>query len=360
VREALHVILDGDYSVLDVADGRTALDLIRAQRVDLLVLDILMPDVDGIEVLQELRSFEPHLPVIMMTGVKTVLTAVATMKLGAADYITKPFREATLLNAIRSALKARRALDVDSLDLRELGQTERRSHPHRLLLVEGSVGWRATLAVVLERVGRVQTASTLEEALNQLFALRPTCIVLNAQRAAEAARFLGAVHAQMPGSAVFVLSEDPHFQAALAWEALNIRAVMRSSAEPGAILDRIMATIAPLESASHSRPPFNEVVNRTIKHLSIHFGEDLSVSSLAKVVGVSGSYLAHLFRAETGLSVRNYLTKVRVEVASDLLAHTDNNLSEIADFVGFFDASHLSRIFRQIRGQRPSSYRASV
>ena len=106
VREALHLILDDDYVVLDVGDGRTALSIIRAQPVDLVLLDILMPEVDGIEILQELRTFAPTLPVIMMTAVKTVLTAVSAMKLGAHDYITKPFQDASLLASIRTALEA--------------------------------------------------------------------------------------------------------------------------------------------------------------------------------------------------------------------------------------------------------------
>src|SRR2546426_12128110 len=77
VREALHLILDDDYAVLDVADGRTALALIRAQHVDLVLLDILMPDLDGIEILREIRAVDSHVPIIMMTAVRTVVTAVA-------------------------------------------------------------------------------------------------------------------------------------------------------------------------------------------------------------------------------------------------------------------------------------------
>jgi len=50
---------------------------------------------------------------------------------------------------------------------------------------------------------------------------------------------------------------------------------------------------------------------------------------------------------------------VRVEIARDLLAHTDENLTEIAAFVGFFDASHLSRVFHQLLGKRPSAFRRS-
>src|SRR5207249_4436487 len=85
---------------------------VRAERVDLVLLDILMPEVDGLEILQELKALEPDLPVIMMTAVKTVRTTVAAMKLGASDYVTKPFQEDELLAAIRQALeqRARRAV----------------------------------------------------------------------------------------------------------------------------------------------------------------------------------------------------------------------------------------------------------
>jgi len=70
--------------------------------------------------------------------------------------------------------------------------------------------------------------------------------------------------------------------------------------------------------------------------------------------------LAHLFRAETGMTVRDYRTRVRVEITRDLLSHSDENLADIAAFVGFFDASHLSRVFREIKGKRPSTYRRSL
>src|SRR2546426_2187851 len=68
VREALHLLLDEEYAVMDAAHGRTALSMVRAERVDLVLLDILMPEIDGLEILQELKALEPDLPVIMMTG----------------------------------------------------------------------------------------------------------------------------------------------------------------------------------------------------------------------------------------------------------------------------------------------------
>src|SRR5438552_511688 len=82
VRESYHLILDDEFTMLEAAEGRTAVSMARTQPVDLVILDVLMPDVDGIEILQELRALKPHLPVIMVTAMRTVRSAVAAMKLG--------------------------------------------------------------------------------------------------------------------------------------------------------------------------------------------------------------------------------------------------------------------------------------
>jgi CheY-like chemotaxis protein/AraC-like DNA-binding protein len=358
VREALHLILDDDYVVLDVGDGRTALSIIRAQPVDLVLLDILMPEVDGIEILQELRTFAPTLPVIMMTAVKTVLTAVSAMKLGAHDYITKPFQDASLLASIRTALEARAGPRTMAGDGGGPGSASRSARANRILVVEGDLGWRAALAVTLGIVASVETASSLDEALNRLLKARPTCVILKPRRSsAEAARFLGAVHAQLPGCPALVISDDPHLQAALAWEPLNIRGVLRPPVAHAEVVDRMMAIALPGRDTNRSWPRLSLSVSAAIDHLGAHFGEDLNVATLAGVAGISASHLAHLFRAETGLTVRDYVTRVRVEITRDLLQHTDDTLAQIAAFVGFFDASHLARVFRQLQGQRPNACR---
>ena len=81
---------------------------------------------------------------------------------------------------------------------------------------------------------------------------------------------------------------------------------------------------------------------------------------MAEAAGLSASHLAHCFRSETGMSVRDYLTRVRVVIAQDLLAHTDTKLPPIADRLGFVDASHLSRVFRKVTGRAPSAFRRSA
>src|SRR5881296_807051 len=124
VRESFRLILEDRYEVLEAADGRQALERLRASPVDLVLLDIRLPEMDGIEVLERMKAVDDGVEVILVTAVKTVRTAVAAMKLGAFDYLTKPFEEDELLSLSRRALE-RRALEREVAFLRaELARTQ--------------------------------------------------------------------------------------------------------------------------------------------------------------------------------------------------------------------------------------------
>src|SRR5436309_12828592 len=123
LRESFRLILDDEYEVVDVPDGGAALDVLRSSQVDLVLLDIRLPGMDGIEVLERIKAIDEAVEVILVTAVKTVRTAVAAMKLGAFDYLTKPFEEDELLSLVRRALE-RRSLEREVVYLRS--ELERR------------------------------------------------------------------------------------------------------------------------------------------------------------------------------------------------------------------------------------------
>jgi FixJ family two-component response regulator/AraC-like DNA-binding protein len=360
IREALRFALDEHYTVLDAPHGRSGVGIVRTERVDLVLLDILMPEVDGLEILQELKALDPDLPVIMMTAVKTVRTTVAAMKLGAADYVTKPFQEDELLASIRQAL-AQQARRLGPPVERDRAERDARPRTHRLLFVGGDPGWRATLAVVLSPATSVETSPTLVDGLNRMLRFRPTCVVLNVKRSTvEAGRFLGALNAQLPACPVLVVCDDVYLGAPPVWETLNIRGVLRPPVRFEDLLSRIGAVLPPGDSLSGPWPRLGESVGRTIAHLSRHYDEDLTVDGIAEITDISASHLAHLFRSEIGMSVRDYLTRVRVAIAQDLLAHSDEKLESIAARLGFADTSHLAHVFQRIIGRPPSAYRRTV
>ena len=99
------ILKDAGYGVRAAIDGKQALEMVEKQPPDLVLLDVRMPGLDGFAVLQELKQSHPDLPVILLTAFGEVANAVEAMRMGAADYLLKPFLNSAVLLSIRRALE---------------------------------------------------------------------------------------------------------------------------------------------------------------------------------------------------------------------------------------------------------------
>jgi two-component system nitrogen regulation response regulator NtrX len=107
-RSVADILTDEGYQPVVAADGDQALQKLRTEPPDLVLLDIAMPGQDGIEVLEELRKSWPELPVVMMSGHGTIETAVRATKLGAYDFLEKPLSYDKLLLCVAHGLESAR------------------------------------------------------------------------------------------------------------------------------------------------------------------------------------------------------------------------------------------------------------
>jgi DNA-binding NtrC family response regulator len=98
------------YEVKLAKNGLEALKMISEEKCDIVLTDLKMPDMDGIEVLKKIKEGWPEIEVIIITGYQTVDTAVKSIKLGAFDYIEKPFTPDALLAAVAKAMDRKRAV----------------------------------------------------------------------------------------------------------------------------------------------------------------------------------------------------------------------------------------------------------
>ena len=99
------------FDVVGVEDGQKAREEIQKNKYDLLLSDIRMPKIDGIELLEKSKQIDPQLKTILLTAHASVPQAVAAVKLGAFDYITKPFEDDILFITIEKALRINRLED---------------------------------------------------------------------------------------------------------------------------------------------------------------------------------------------------------------------------------------------------------
>ncbi len=138
IRRVLKKIISEEnttYEVDEAEDGLLGMELIKANDYDLVLCDIKMPKMDGVEVLEKTQKIKPEIPMLMISGHGDLDTAVQTMRMGAFDYISKPPDLNRLLNAVRNALD-KKSLVVENKQLKKkvsknyemVGESEAISH----------------------------------------------------------------------------------------------------------------------------------------------------------------------------------------------------------------------------------------
>jgi len=101
------ILEDEGYRVSTADSGEEAIDIVEKGDIDLIILDVLMPEIDGLEAYRRIKKMDASLPVIMITGHASMDKAMEAIKLGAVDYIAKPFRSEHVTNVIKLALSDR-------------------------------------------------------------------------------------------------------------------------------------------------------------------------------------------------------------------------------------------------------------
>jgi two-component system nitrogen regulation response regulator GlnG len=147
-----HIFTREGFDVLTATDGQMGMEVASRGGSDVVLLDLRMPGIAGLDVLAELKSRQPTIPVIMLTGSRDVADAVKAIKLGAVDYVTKPYERDELVAIVRRALETR-AL---RLELQELRQRER-NQPSDLLASQ--MGPSAEVKAIVEQVRLVAASN---------------------------------------------------------------------------------------------------------------------------------------------------------------------------------------------------------
>ena len=104
IQESFKLILEDNYQLKFVENGVAALEILKNFTPDLMLLDIKMPKIHGMEILKQIKKLKPSLPVIIVTGYQSVEMAQEAIKHGAADYIPKPFESKDLLRIIQASI----------------------------------------------------------------------------------------------------------------------------------------------------------------------------------------------------------------------------------------------------------------
>ena len=101
IRESLKLILEKEYDLSFAANGNEALEAITRSPADIVIMDIKMPRMDGIETMRKIKKLRPDIKILVTSGYKSVETATEAIQAGASEYIVKPFDKNEILKAVQ-------------------------------------------------------------------------------------------------------------------------------------------------------------------------------------------------------------------------------------------------------------------
>lgn len=140
IRELIKVFLQNEgLSVLEAMDGVDALSKLGSEKVDMVIMDIMMPNMDGWELCQEIRKYNEDLPILMLTAKGETAQKVKGFNLGTDDYMVKPFEPAELIVRVKSILKRYR---ISLSQTVEVGHIQMNRNTYELVYLEENITLR--------------------------------------------------------------------------------------------------------------------------------------------------------------------------------------------------------------------------
>jgi DNA-binding response OmpR family regulator len=305
-----------------------------------------LPDINGIALLKEIRAKDRAVPVLLVTVVDRAQPAFDARALGANDYVTKPFDENDLVGRIKRALAEAKRAGHPS--------TEAFAGVPYVLFVEPDVGARAALVVSLRRDYRIQAFPSMSPAVDELARTAPDVVVIRVtRRDGKPAACLATLRSRFPTGPVILITSDgiEHRE----FQGYGVIAVLQDPLDFEALTTEF-AALFPSAARPSTPRRFSRRTSRTIQRVARVY-PTATVASLSKDAYVSETHLSRSFRAEVGMSLKNFIVRVRIEAAKYLLRESGAKASDIASTVGLYDGAHLSRMFARYGVGRPGQFR---
>lgn len=319
----------GFQVVGEASDGREALEKLKRSAVDLLLTDIRMPGMDGMDLVREVRR-EGLVPcMVLVSGYQEFSLAREALQYGVFDYLVKPVRQEEL-----ESLLTRAAAHLDSI--RKSGVPE--LYPERRIgdlirsILDLSPDWQKCQEELFGEIlactqqDPVRSARMLERALDQVHD--------ELMRQAPWIRNYGSPDAFSVGG----------LSSSWGMEMLLYRA--------REVLSELREVYGRHLFSGDLHPAVGEVCRRVLSGVE----EPLTVGGLAGELYISRNYLGDLFHQETGMTLSEYITRVRMDRAAVLLETGECTVGEAAQRLHYCSPEYFSRVFKKHMGASPAGY----
>ncbi len=350
VREGLARYVDWDaynMNVIGTAEnGRIALEMIDKERVDLLITDIHMPEIDGMALIAHLERRENAPLVILISGFSDFSYAQRAVRSSIVeDYILKPLdfdRIDIILNKMRDKISR----EYSSVRFPVLDESEWKAytgtHASAILNSQNEIIDKLETGDVDEALELFERAIEVCKTKNQSYNfISRYCIDLSLNICEFALDNVGSVA---------LLGNDPVGEISRFSRDVEVYEYVRNLMLKA---DKVMRKIEDTNISA--------VVQSVLNNINNNYSDfSLTLNSIADEVRVSASYLSNKFKEEVGINFIKYLNGLRIKKAKELLHDITLKVFMVSDRVGYEDVRYFSRIFRKYTGYTPTEYQKKV
>lgn len=342
---------NGFELVGEAGDGEYAYPMILKSQPDILLTDVKMPFMDGLELSRLVKKALPRTKIIVISGYNEFDYAKEAIKIGISDYLLKPVTSASLMDALKkvsdqifeeqenSRLLERYFINYEKYmafpDKSDYSGVDRKLI--RNFLKTGNIEECGIfIDEYFEAVGEGNYMSLL---LRQYMTMDIFYCVLE---------FIKSLNAQE-------LNTQP--------ELTDLKRVTKAIEKADTTMEYLkeLFTFALTVRDKNSGDRYGLLIREAQEYIAENYGNsDFSLNMIAGYIGVSPSYFSSIFKQGTGQSFIEYLTKVRIDRACELLRCTTLRTSEIGEQVGYNDPHYFSTAFKKIMGQSPKEFKTRV
>ncbi|MCK9525245.1 MAG: response regulator [Limnochordia bacterium] len=346
------------YTVYVASDGEEALEIIRTQPIDILVTDIRMPGMDGLELTGEAKAINEDLKIIVISGHAEFELAQASIRLGVEDYLLKPFRTERLLEVVE---RTREKLDAEQKRREHAKSQEELARQSLEDRFNSVFGWLANphafssepLVPIHHRFADILKSGTVQELQDEI-RLFHASMDLSRQDPDRLFILLNDIVISTL-STLKTLGFDLEQGMSLMNKHLPAKTQTKLSDLQQWVEDFLLDINELIESGQEGS--MEQLVQNVKAYVEGHYRSGVTLNTMAAKVNMSPSQLSKLFHAYAGENFSDYVTGLKLQKAKELLKGTDNRVYEIADYLGFTDAYYFSSWFKRIAGCTPTEYR---
>ncbi len=337
------------FQILEAKNGREALQLLTDNHVDILLSDIQMPFLNGIELVSQVKQKNPDIEVLFFSGYDDFSYVKAALSLKAVNYILKPVDPEEfhkLLTEIINHLDSRKI---------EYSKSEKyiEEHFHDVIydipaenLCPSSIDKATNLLLLnIESSIKMKQAKQLSDQVHTLLSnyigiqslshiyIRHVCTTL-------LKILISVLPSQTDDDLQNVVKEIYSF---------------RHFSDIVDLIEHYLTLVVDLFEQEQNTS--NYAVYQVEQYIHLHYPEDITLNSLADLVYLNPNYLSNIFAQITGCTLNKYIKQVRMEKAQELLLNTNMKVSDISLAVGYPNASYFCKSFQKMFGATPDRFR---